>query len=1184
MPGRPHAPQSPRMPSRRSTAADAAQHSFDFDAPPPTGWDGGFMVVHGNRPESLRDLMVAWMRGHPLAPLENEQVLVQSNGIAQWLKLSLAADPAQGGAGIAAAVNTELPARALWNVYRAVLGRDQVPAESPFDKPRLVWRLMRLLPALLERPAFEPLRRFLQDDDDLRKRHQLALRLADLLDQYQVYRADWLARWAAGDDVLVRPDGRDEPVADAVRWQPQLWRELLADAGAAGASSSRAEVHRRFLAAVAGWSGAAPAGLARRITVFGISTLPRQSLEVLHAASRWSQVLLCVHNPCEHDWSHIVAEQTLQRARRQSRRPGWTGEPSEDTLHLSTHPLLAAWGRQGRDFIRLLDDYDQPQDYRGRFSAIGERVDLFEAGPQDSLLRQLQDDIRELRPLGETRKHWAAVDVGSDRSIAFHVAHGRQREVEILHDHLLAAFSADPTLRPRDVIVMVPDVADYAAHVQAVFGRVERDDDRYIPFGLSDRGQRMREPIIAALDRLLSLPQSRVAAGEVLDLLQAPALRERFGIAEEQLPLVRHWLESAGVRWGLHAAHRESLGLPADLEQNSWSFGLRRMVLGYAVGAGEAWDGIEPMAGVGGLEAALLGPLVRLAQSLEALWSALREPAAPAQWAATLRGLLDEFFIAPDGSSEGLTLLRARAALDEWEGACAAAGLVEPLPLAVVREHWLAALEPPALQQPFFAGGVTFASLMPMRAIPFRRVALLGMNDGDYPRSRTPMDFDLMAGDHRPGDRSRREDDRYLFLEALLSAREHLHISWVGRSAQDNQERPPSVLVAQLRDHLAAGWGGAGLLDALTTHHRLQPFHPAYFDGGTPALFSYAREWRASLEGAASMSPAGELAAMPTPQPLTLKQLGDFLKHPAKAFLQQRLGVSFREDDPVAQDEEPFGLDGLEHWKLQTELIRVQRTAVDAGGDREAALRTQLDRIARRGQLPHGAFAQQVQEELAEPMERLFQRYAGALVEWPRRLDDEPVQYEGGALRVEDWLDGLRGGEQGRARLVLEFSGLVDGRSWRHERLLPYWVAHLAGHLGGEPLTTIVLSKAGAATFRALSPEEALPHWNTLLQAWQDGMRKPLPFDVQVAAVWLKAMERGGDESRAEDAARDCHRKQIEPEAKGRQRESAMALERAHPEFDSLWAGGEFRRHVCELLQPALDAVGKPPAEEGNGA
>jgi len=136
----------------------------------------GMMVVHGNRLEELRELAVAWMQRHPLAPLENEVVLVQSNGIAQWLKLALAE---QSGCGIAAAIQLELPARFLWQSYRAVLGSDEIPQQSPLDKAPLTWRLVRLLPALLQDQAFAPLRRFLADDADLRKRHQLAERLAD---------------------------------------------------------------------------------------------------------------------------------------------------------------------------------------------------------------------------------------------------------------------------------------------------------------------------------------------------------------------------------------------------------------------------------------------------------------------------------------------------------------------------------------------------------------------------------------------------------------------------------------------------------------------------------------------------------------------------------------------------------------------------------------------------------------------------------------------------------------------------------------------------------------------------------------------------------------------------------------------------------------------------------------------
>jgi len=361
----------------------------------------GFMAVHSNHPEALRDLMLAWLARYPLAPLEDEWVLVQSNGVAQWLRLALAQAPDQGGMGIAAALKTELPSRFQWQAYRAVLGADAVPAVSPFDKPLLVWRLMRLLPALLAEDVFTPLRRFLLDDDDLRKRYQLAERLADLFDQYQVYRADWLADWGAGHDETVTSRGGRQAVAEELRWQPRLWRALLDDVGTQHAPGSRAAVHQRFMAAAQAWTGERPAGLPRRLVVFGISSLPQQSLEVLAALARWTQVLMCVHNPCAHDWSHIVADKDLLRAERmrQRRRAGSEGEIAEDGLHLHAQPLLAAWGKQGRDFIRLLDMHDAHEAYAERIAAIGQRIDVFDANAGDTLLRQLQDDIRDLRPL-----------------------------------------------------------------------------------------------------------------------------------------------------------------------------------------------------------------------------------------------------------------------------------------------------------------------------------------------------------------------------------------------------------------------------------------------------------------------------------------------------------------------------------------------------------------------------------------------------------------------------------------------------------------------------------------------------------------------------------------------------------------------------------------------------------------
>jgi len=248
----------------------------------------GFMVVHGNRLEELRGLAVGWMRRYPLAPLENEQVLVQSNGIAQWLKLALAEDPRgddEGGCGVAAALEVQLPAAFLWRTYRQVLGRDQVPPSSPLDRAPLTWRLMRLLPTLLLQPDFAALRRFLDDDGDLRKRYQLAERLADLYDGYQVYRADWLNDWAAGRDLLASlRDGR-RPLPESCRWQAQLWRALLDDVGDGGLARSRAGVHRRFLEVMQA-ATEPPAGLPRRVVIFGLSAIPAQTLEALAALAR----------------------------------------------------------------------------------------------------------------------------------------------------------------------------------------------------------------------------------------------------------------------------------------------------------------------------------------------------------------------------------------------------------------------------------------------------------------------------------------------------------------------------------------------------------------------------------------------------------------------------------------------------------------------------------------------------------------------------------------------------------------------------------------------------------------------------------------------------------------------------------------------------------------------------------
>ncbi|VVN35541.1 RecBCD enzyme subunit RecC [Pseudomonas fluorescens] len=1137
--------------------------------PDATSLNAAFMVVQSNSLNELRSLVISIMRRYPLAPLENEIALVQSNGIAQWLKLALAEDSEEGdvgGCGIAAAIDVQLPGSFMWQLYRLVLGRDEIPAKSLLDKAPLTWRLMRLIPQLIDQPHFEPLHRFLTNDTDLRKRYQLAERLADLFDQYQVYRADWLEDWAEGRHQLRNGRGEAKPLTPANCWQAELWRALLLDVGEKGMAQSRAGVHQRFTERINNLD-IAPVGLPSRVIVFGISSLPAQALEALAGLARFSQVLLCVHNPCRYHWADIVADKDLLRHqyKRQARKSGMPVVLDPQTLHQHAHPLLAAWGKQGRDYINLLDSYDDPDSYRSAFS--NGRIDLFSDSQPHNLLNQLQDDILELRPLTETRERWPAVDLSTDQSIRFHIAHSAQREVEILHDQLLARFSANPDLRPRDVIVMVPDIDSYAPHIRAVFGQLERNDQRFIPFTLADQGQRGRDPLLIAVEHLLKLPDSRFPVSEILDLLDVPALRARFGVAERDLPTLHRWIEGAGIRWGMNAGQRAGLGLPQELEQNSWRFGLRRMLLGYAVGSGSACEGIEPYDEIGGLDAALIGPLVALLDALEVAHQELSRPTPPKQWGLRLQALMQVFFQASNEHDDYL-LAQLEELRETWLETCESVGLHDELPLTVVREAWLTGLDQGRLSQRFLAGAVNFCTLMPMRAIPFKLVCLLGMNDGDYPRAQPPLDFDLMGSDYRPGDRSRREDDRYLLLEALLSARDQLYVSWVGRSIRDNSERPASVLIGQLRDHLASGWrllnADEDLLEAMTQEHPLQPFSARYFHEGDD-LFSYANEWQVLHQAVESATHGDILSPYVQEEPLSLGQLQDFLRNPVRHFFSQRLKVFFEAAEVPLADEEPFVLDALQRYSLSDSLLGAALGQLEHADE---VLEAQARRLQNSGLLPMAGFGECLQRELIEPLPDLLQRYQQLLALWPTPLSSAlPINLELQGLHLEGWLSALHQRADGGLLSITTIPnsiGSIKSRKWH--RLTRPWVNHLVACASGMPMTTALVASDDSLLLGPIEKDVATRTLSDLLMAWKTGMRQPLPIAVKTAFAWLTQTDPG----KADAAARKAY--EGDGMTTDGERRESPALAREFADYDALIADETFPDWCNAMYKPMLEA------------
>lgn len=1136
----------------------------------------GFMVLQSNRLEQLRQVTVTWLSRHPLAPLENETLLVQSNGIAQWLKLALAADTdaAEPGCGIAAAVNISLPGRFHWQAYRAVLG--DLPETSPFDKTLLSWRLLRLLPTLLAEPEFEALRHFLSDDSGQRKQFQLAQRLADLLDQYQIYRADWLQDWAKGINQITR---RHQHIAlpDEQSWQAELWRRLLRDIAPDERASGRAQVHQQFLDACRALSpDTRPASLPRRVVVFGISSLPCQSLEVLAAIARCTQVLLCVHNPCSHYWGDIIEPHIAQRlfARPYRRQPPKVDMPNAadtgaiDELFLRGNPLLAAWGKQGRDYIRLLDEHDNRAVYEQLFQDNKLNIDLFEQPAETNLLSRIQGDIFHLRSTREARVASAGID--AQVGLSFHVAHSTQREVEILQDHLLSLFSGDPTLRPRDILVMVPDINQFAPHIQAVFGRIRRNDTRYIPFTISDQGKRHQAPVYLALSMLMNLSSSRFGVSELLDLMDVPAVQNAFDLDAADKALLHRWVEAAGIRWGLNAEQRVTLGMPesldaANLEQNTWHFGLRRMLLGYAVGSGGAWQGIEPFAEVGGLGAAVTGKLAHMLRVLEHYWQLFRKPADVATWGARISALLNQCFIATD-DRDAMLISRAEQRLQSWTDACSDAGFHDELPIEVVSDYFLTSLDEMELSQRFLAGAVNFATLMPMRAIPFRHICLLGMNDGDYPRQVTAVDFDLMREDYRPGDRSRREDDRYLFLEALLSARESLYLSWTGHSIRDNSERPPSVLVAQLRDYVQDTvddhHSEQNILQRITHDYPLQPFSAAYFRAGSP-LSTYAGEWTPGLATQTTVD-----THLPDPDPsqsatINLTDLGALLRNPAAVFFARRLGVVFRDDELNGDDHEPFAVSALDQWQIQNQLIHdalfTLRAHTDAGSiDIDALLAALISKQERQGALPIPPFAALYRGPLTRPLTKPLHR-CHALMAGSKATQALPVlvSSEDGTLQLEDAVNDILETDDGERLRCIMLSGQIwAGKTSAGNRtkarvkwhyLARHWPQHLAAQLQG-PVRTHVLGPDTDEVLAPMTAESARRILQTLVTLYQQNLHHPLAAEVKTSCAYLTA-------DPEKTPLLDAEREYLGGYERVGQVQRSEALSRLWPDFKALLRG-----------------------------
>ncbi|CAL1240247.1 exodeoxyribonuclease V subunit gamma [Candidatus Methylocalor cossyra] len=994
-------------------------------------------LYQSNRLERLAQALAADYRPPP-SPFEPDVVLVPSRGLGRWLALRLAER-----LGICGNLRFMLPAEWIWELVRALFG--ELPRRSPFSADVLSFRIMAWLGREDHLARAPRLAHYLHNGGELR-RWQLARRIADTFDQYLVYREDWILAWERGETLGL---GGDEA------WQALLWRDLV---GAAPALH-RARLMSQLLARLAQAAAPDRGRLPGRLAVFGLSTLPPVFLEVLRALGAHLEVTVYALNPCREYWGEI-------RDVREIGRLAGDRRPEEVYLEVG-HPLLASLGKQGREFFDALAD-------------SAETYDLFDANPpRDTLLHLLQADILEL----VDRKTAGPVTMAPDGSVQIHVCHSPMREVEVLRDQLLALFDADRSLTPGDVAVLAPDIEKYAPFIEAVFA--EGGDAPRIPFSIADRGLAQQHPLLQTFLDLLDLPHSRLGADAVLGLLNQAAVLRRFGLAAEDLPQLRDWVRAVGARWGRDGDHRAQHGVPGT-HRHTWRDALQRLMLGYALPRELAGDGLSlfgetaPYDEVEGSQGLILG---RFAEFLETLfeWSdRLREARPPAQWADTLNALADRM-LDPRGNDETV-LLALRASLEALRELAEQAEFRDPLTIGTVK-HWLAArLAQPSGTGGLFTGEVSFSALVPLRSLPFRVIALIGLDYEAFPRHRHPPGFDLMARHPRRGDRSRRLDDRYLFLETLLSARDRLYISYVGRSIRDNSEQPPSPLVSELLDVIKQSVRLPGDIEAhLVTEHPLQPFDPAYFSGD-PRRPGYSALWL----GAARWIGRGEKGSAPLfsealPEPdaawrtLDPDSLAYFFSHPARFLLRRRLNLSLEAGDTELDNREPFALDYAAREAIRRDLVQLLRRQRDS----RAALRL----AEAQGLLPHGPFGAALHARERHRVETLVARL---LDDWDApRLEPLAVALEADGVCLRGQLAGItRHG-------LCEFS-FDDPKP---SQLIRLWLRHLMLCLAapeGVAKRSVLHTPGKTTVFQAVADPAA--ELAKFLSAYWRGLGWPLPF------------------------------------------------------------------------------------------
>ena len=987
-------------------------------------------LYQSNRLEDIAQMLAHIQQIAPLeSPFAAEEIVVQSQGMRRYISQYLARET-----GIAANLHFSLPAGLAWQLMREAM--PDIPALSPFSSEVMRWRLLALFQSaeFAQSPDFAAARQalapYLNNGDYAA--YQLAGQLADVFDQYLVYRPNWIETWAAGK--LVAELAHSRSAAQQI-WQAQLWQYL--DDGKQGAPH-RVQLWRTLMQSLASPNPRLP----KRYFVFGIATLAPMYLQLLAQLALHREVHIFALNPSQEYWGNIIEPAQILR------------QTQTADLSQQGHPLLASLGKQGRDFFNELAEVeaqldlasytDAPQSpsllhsiqhqiqtqtlpetahangwlaehqdyvrsqphfqaalsqlnqsyqtalaaYQGSLKAEGFNTENIPQNTTPDLFSGCLDALPSppepaaIQPIHLAhQQNIALAQLNADPSIQIHSAHSPLRELQILKDQLLVLLAQHPDWQPHDIAILTPHIEPYTPYIEAIFGK---HSPHPLPYTLSDTQIAHRQPLLDALAQTLALLNSRFEADKLIALLDNDLILASHQLTRSDLPLIHDTIAALNIRWGSDAAQRSQHSSQPNA-QYTWQQGLDRLVLGLMLPENPQnpiWHNIAPLSSNPNHQDTL-SHFAALVSTLIHHQNQWQTPASIPQWNERIHSLISDL-ITPQSDADHQANQQLETALANWQNEAQTAHYTQAIDQTIAIQHlnqYLTSQDDAG----FLRGGITICSMVPMRSLPFKAICLLGLNDGDYPRNTKAAPYDLIAQHPQKGDRARRDDDRYLFLEAILSAREVLYLSYIGKDIRTDEERAPSTLIGELIDTIAAltQIPANQLNQHWITHHPLQPFSTQYYTGSLKAqtratkLISTRQDYAQALSNPQPPAApflqnytAPETQEQPEIPQATFLQ---YWRNPNRQWLKHALGWQAPHTQAAHPSSEPFTIDNPR--QLDTAYTQARQHHQDF-----TALATTL---TAQSQLPTGAFNHLIAQEQAIAAAQLD----GALIHSPRQSD-----------------------------------------------------------------------------------------------------------------------------------------------------------------------------------------------------